>query len=216
MPVVSLSAPTYQAAAGGVPVAIDTHSFRRLSTAVAAITTNAFTIAANSNRALVAHCGSCNLTDITVTSVTDSNGGSWTKLNENIQVGDCVLSIWYNIAPTSGASKTVTANFSGTNAKDLMIEVYSVYNAHQTTPVNNFASAGAPSTLNVTSDSDGMALFSHGAATDPDPITAGTEDSTDVNNLYWRTAHRNASPTATFTYSGIGGRASAGCNVKAA
>lgn len=176
------------------------------------------TVANQSNRALVALIGNSSSRTISGVAYTAGSGGAWAKLGSILNGGAGVeYEIWSSVAPSTG-SVTVQATFSSTiNAgSDGVIEMYSLYNVDQTTPVDGYASAPSTETLNVTSDATGMALCSHISVSNPDPLSGGgTNDLSDANNNFWRAAHFQTGPTATFTWVAASPRVINGCNVRA-
>lgn len=204
---------------GSIPVAKDTASTLALTSSGAAVTSNAITVGNNANRCLVAIC----ISDIdtrTVSSVAyaTGSGGAWTFVGR-LANADKTIEIWTSLAPATG-STTVTSTWSAVTTSDNALEILSLYNVHQTTPANNFNSAGSNTvTIDITAGSvNDMAVVGVVANASPGVITAGTEDSNGISGSAYRTGHNGggaSSNTVAWTTSAVC-RGIAGCNVKAA
>lgn len=202
-------------AVSGPSVALDTFN-HNLVTGATNLVSVSLTVASNANKVLVALIGSDATLTVSSVAYTSGSGGAWAKLN-SASAGAREYEIWSSVAPSNG-SVTVQATYSGNfGGGDGVVQLYSLYNVNQSTPINNYASGGTVDSLVVTSDANGLALCGFCAAGNPDPLTGGgTNDMSDVNNSAWRAAHFNSSPTATFTYATGFGRLTNGCNVVAA
>lgn len=203
---------------GGTPsVAIDTQNSALIAESGGTVSVT-LTVANQSNRALIALIGNSNNRTVSGVAYTAGSGGSWAQLGSIVVSAQYAYEIWTSIAPSTG-SVTVQATLSSAigAGSDAVIELYSLYNVDQTTAADGYASAPSTETLNVTSSATGMALCSFGASSNPDPIISGTLDLSDANNIFWRAAHFQTGPTATFTWqSGAGPRVINGCNVRKA
>lgn len=202
---------------GGTPsVAIDTQNSAVIVDSGSAVSVT-LTVANQSNRALVALVGNNQTKTFSGVAYTAGSGGAWALLG-SIVTTQYEYEIWTSVAPSTG-SVTVQATLSSAigGGADAIIQLYSLYNVDQTTPADGYASAPATETLNVTSAATGMALCSFGSSSNADPIISGTNDLVDNQNLFWRAAHFQTGPTATFTWqSGAGPRVINGCNVRKA
>lgn len=176
------------------------------------------TVANQANRVLVALIGNSTSRTVSGVAYTAGSGGSWAQLGSILNGGAGIeYEIWSSVAPSTG-SVTVQATLSATiNAgADAVIQVYSLYNVDQVTPVDGYASASNTNTLNVTSDATAMALCSHVSSGDPDPLSGGgTGDLSNVNNQFWKAAHFQTGPTATFSWVAASPKLINGCNVRA-
>lgn len=195
---------------GGPDVAFDTFTASAITTSGTTATTGNFTVASNTNRALV--CFVSNRSTLTGTAVayTAGSGGTFAMLDE-VTSGVYRTEVWYSVAPSTG-TVAVQATYSGTITSDANIVCHSLYNVDQSTPLDGYAE-GAAASISITKSTGGMAIALMMSSGDPGAITAGTLTYDDVNNEYFKGGYNTSSGTISFT-SGSGFRVMAGANVR--
>jgi hypothetical protein len=203
--------------AGGPSVAIDTQNSALIADSGNTVSVT-LTVANQSNRALVALIDNSQSRTVSGVTYTAGSGGAWTQLGTVLNPGAGVeLEIWTSTAPSAGSitvQATLSSNLGG--GADAVMQLYSLYNVDQTTPADGYASAQSTETLDVSSSASAMALCSLCSVSNPDPIISGTNDLSNNSNIFWRAAHFQTGPTATFTWTAATPRAINGCNVRKA
>lgn len=192
--------PAMFAPEGSPSVALDTVA-GNLVTGAVSVNDVSLTVAANSNRMLVAMIDNTASRTVSSVAYTAGSGGAWTLLGSAVTGGGNDVEIWYSSAPSTGAI-TVRTTYSGTmGAFDGNVVLYSLYNA--TTPTTYTSDVvGTSPTISLSLSAGGMMLgecVANGALT---PVLTGTQDYDNSSNDIHNAAHNTGSGSVTITWTG--------------